>query len=86
MTGLTSQPHNLTPRAQKDLDALPVHERDRVARKLFALQNGLTGDIKHLRQTFPDYRLRVGDYRALFAIETTALVVYRVRHRREAYR
>jgi mRNA interferase RelE/StbE len=77
---------DLTPRAQKDLDALPTKERDRIVRKLFALQNGLTGDIKRLRHAFPDYRLRVGDYRALFAIEGTSIVVYEVSHRRDAYR
>lgn len=76
----------ITPRAQKDLDALPVEERDRVTRKLFALRNGLSGDVKRLRQTFPDFRLRVGHYRALFAIEGGSVVVYRVRHRREVYR
>jgi mRNA interferase RelE/StbE len=77
---------DLTARAQKDLDALPMKERDRIVRKLFALQNGLTGDIKRLRDAFPDYRLRVGDYRALFAIEATRIVVYEVTHRRDAYR
>jgi mRNA interferase RelE/StbE len=77
---------DLTPRAQKDLDALPTKDRDRIVRKLFALQNGLTGDIKRLRQAFPDYRLRVGDYRALFAIEAGVVVVYEVTHRRDAYR
>jgi mRNA interferase RelE/StbE len=35
----------------------------------------------------PEYRLRVGDYRVLFEIENKLrIVVYRVRHRREAYR
>lgn len=76
----------ITPHAQKDLDALPVFDRDRIALKLYALRHGLTGDVKRLRQTFPDFRLRVGDYRALFAIDGGCVVVYRVRHRREVYR
>ena len=76
----------ITPRAQKDLDVLPSHDRDRITLKLYSLRDGLVGDVKRLRQTFPDFRLRVGDYRALFAVEAGSIVVYRVRHRREAYR
>ena len=76
----------ITPRAEKDLDAQPIRDRDRIVIKLHALRTGLTGDVKRLRQTFPDYRLRVGDYRALFAVEGGSIVIYRVRHRREVYR
>jgi mRNA interferase RelE/StbE len=34
------------------------------------------------------HRLRVGDYRILYAIDDSAkkVIVYRVKHRREAYR
>lgn len=77
---------DITPRAQKDLDSFPTHDRDRITLRLYALRGGLVGDVKRLRHTFPDFRLRVGDYRALFAIEAGHIVVYRVRHRREAYR
>jgi mRNA interferase RelE/StbE len=34
----------------------------------------------------PEYRLRVGDYRVLFEVEERTIVIYRIRHRREAYR
>ena len=45
------------------------------------------GDVKRLTNFTPEYRLRVGDYRVLFEIEdTNRVVVYRVCHRREAYR
>jgi mRNA interferase RelE/StbE len=47
----------------------------------------MKGDIKRLTNFTPEYRLRVGDYRVLFEIEDSSrIVVYRVRHRREAYR
>lgn len=50
------------------------------------LEDNLTGDVKRLTAFAPEYRLRVGDYRVLFEIhETNRVVVYRVRHRREAY-
>lgn len=74
------------PRAVKDLQRLPVVERRRVFAKIEALQNNLAGDVKKLTATTPEYRLRVGDYRVLFEIEGATVVVYRVRHRREAYR
>jgi mRNA interferase RelE/StbE len=35
----------------------------------------------------PEYRLRIGDYRALFEIERpNRVIVYRIRHRRDVYR
>lgn len=54
--------------------------------KIEGLQNNLAGDVKKLTGTTPEYRLRVGDYRVLFEIEGAKVVIYRVRHRREAYR
>jgi len=46
----------------------------------------VAGDVKRLTNFTPEYRLRVGDYRVLFEIEDGTIIVYRVRHRREAYR
>lgn len=34
----------------------------------------------------PEYRLRVGDWRVLFEVERDKIVIYRILHRREAYR
>ena len=56
------------------------------AARIEGLQNNLTGDVKKLTNFTPEYRLRVGDYRALFEIERPNVVVYRVLHRREVYR
>jgi mRNA interferase RelE/StbE len=50
------------------------------------MEDNLKGDVKRLTNHTPEYRLRVGDYRVLFEIEGETIVVYRVRHRREAYR
>ncbi|MEA1999560.1 MAG: type II toxin-antitoxin system RelE/ParE family toxin [Euryarchaeota archaeon] len=35
-----------------------------------------------------DYRIRVGDYRVIYQLdtETKIVIIYHVRHRREAYR
>jgi mRNA interferase RelE/StbE len=74
------------PRALKDLKALPVLESHRVVRKTEALKDDLSGDVKKLTGFTPEYRLRVGDYRVLFEVEGPQVVVYRVRHRKDAYK
>ena len=34
----------------------------------------------------PEYRIRIGNWRVLFEIEAEKIIVYRFRHRREAYK
>lgn len=74
------------PRALKDLKGLPAAESHRIVAKIEALRSGLAGDVKKLTGFTPEYRLRVGSYRVLFELEAAKIMVYRVRHRREAYR
>ena len=74
------------PKAIKDLDSLPPDIARRIVEKAAALRNDLHGDVKRLTHFTPEYRLRVGDYRVLFEVEGSRVVVYRVRHRREVYR
>jgi mRNA interferase RelE/StbE len=73
------------PKAIKDLQSLPVEVQSRVLTKIELMQNNLTGDVKRLTNYTPEYRLRVGDYRVLFEIEEDVLVIYRVKHRKDAY-
>ncbi len=74
------------PRAIKDLKALPSAEHRCVISKLETLQNGLRGDVKQLTNFTPEYRLRVGNYRVLFEVEDGKVIVYRIVHRKDAYR
>jgi mRNA interferase RelE/StbE len=74
------------PRALKELKGLPAAESHRIVSKIEALADDLAGDVKKLTGFAPEYRLRVGSYRVLFEVEEAKVVVYRVRHRREAYR
>ena len=77
----------LRPRATKDLRRLQKQDATRVADALERLTDGLSGDVKRLTNVSPEYRLRVGQYRVLFEIENDKeIVVYRIVHRREAYR
>ena len=76
----------LKPRARKDLQRIDKSDAAQILAGLNELKNGLHGDVKRLTNFTPEYRLRVGDYRALFEIEQpNRVVVYRVRHRRDVY-
>jgi len=50
------------------------------------MSNNLQGDVKKLTDHAPEYRLRVGNYRILFEINANKIVIYRIRHRKDAYR
>ncbi len=77
----------LKPRAIKDLASIPKQDASRIADALERLADNLCGDVKRLSNFTPEYRLRVGSYRVLFEIcGNQEIVVYRVIHRREAYR
>jgi len=73
------------PRAIKDLQSLPVEVQSRVLAKIEVMQDNLTGDVKKLTNHTPEFRLRVGDYRVLFEVAGELLVIYRVKHRKDAY-
>ncbi len=75
----------LMPKAIKDLKALPKLEAKKIVEKIRSLEKGLNGDIKKLTNFTPEYRLRVGNYRVLFEIEEHRILVYRIKHRKEAY-
>ena len=75
----------LMPKAIKDLKALPKSDAKKVVEKIRGLEAGLNGDIKKLTNFSPEYRLRVGSYRVLFEIEEQRILVYRIKHRKEAY-
>ncbi|MBK1701385.1 plasmid stabilization protein [Thiococcus pfennigii] len=61
---------------------LQKQDASRIAARLPELENGLTGDIKRLTNSTPEYRLRVGDYRVLFEVEDDAVVVCPVMRRK----
>ena len=73
------------PRAVKDLKPLDAKQAGRVIEKIAEMHDDLKGDVKRLTNFTPEYRLRVGDYRVLFEIEGDRVVIYRVKHRKDAY-
>lgn len=76
----------LKPKAIKDLKGLPKTEGKRIIEKLNLLEDDLQGNVKRLTNYTPEYRLRVGDWRVLFEVDDKKIIVYRIRHRKEAYK
>ena len=76
----------LKPRAEKDLKAMPSQDRSRVVERLRRLEDDLAGDVKKLTNHEPEYRMRAGDWRALFEVAGDQIIVYRILRRGEAYR
>ncbi len=75
-------------RAMADIANLPQADAGRLIRQVDALgENPRPPDTKKLQGGI-GYRLRVGNYRVLYDIDdkTRSVTVYRVKHRREAYR
>lgn len=74
--------------ADKDMEKLPAQERERMDQAIYDLGDDPYphGSIKI--QGSSGYRIRRGDYRAVYEVdeETREVKVTRVRHRREVYR
>lgn len=75
----------ISPRARKDLKKLDRKIVDRILLKIDEMTNDLAGDVKRLTEFEPEYRLRVGDFRILFDVEKSKIIVRRIKNRREAY-
>jgi len=75
----------IMPQATKDLSRMPSRDAERAIKRLEALRAGIRGNVKRLKDFTPMYRLRVGDYRALFDLEGATILVRRVLHRKDAY-
>lgn len=76
----------LKPKAIKELKRIPKEDVKRIVEKLKHLENNLRGDVKKLTSYSPEYRMRAGDWRILFEVENEKIVVYRIRHRKDAYK
>lgn len=74
------------PQAVKDIQGLPSRSQGRILARIEEMSDDLKGDVKRLTNFTLEYRLRVGNYRVLFEIEEERIIIYRIRHRREAYR
>jgi mRNA interferase RelE/StbE len=77
------------PSVEKDLRVLPRPVITRVMQRIEALRNDpFPRQSSKLTGAEQLYRMRVGDYRVIYGVDTEAkrITVQYVRHRREAYR
>ena len=78
-----------TRRALKDLVRLPTPDSRRIRERLkayAAAPDAIGQDVKPLEGEPGGFRLRSGDWRALFTVGGGEMTVYRIAHRREVYR
>jgi len=81
-------PYNLEIKSEpmKFLRALPADERRQIGYRLHCLQREFSGDVAKLRGSRNEYRLRVGERRALFELVGDRIVVYAVGDRKDIYK
>lgn len=72
-------------RSVKDLKGVPSNDHRQIVARIEAMKDDLAGDVKKLTNFSPEYRLRVGDYRVLFEVDGSKIIVYRIKHRKDAY-
>ena len=74
-----------TKQAEAELLGFPVKIQRQLASKIARLRSGFIGDIKKLQSADNVYRLRSGDFRILFEVEGSTVVIRTIRDRKEAY-
>ncbi len=75
--------------AEKDLLGIDYKQIPRIIKSIESLaKNPLSKQYRKLQGTENFYRIRVGNYRVIYQVDNQAniLIIYYVRHRREAYR
>jgi mRNA-degrading endonuclease RelE of RelBE toxin-antitoxin system len=73
--------------ALQDMAALDKGVARRVAKAVERFAEAGAGNVRKLQDVDPpEYRLRIGDWRARFVQDEDTIRILRVRNRREAYR
>ena len=80
----------ITASAKKEMGGLPASAHRRIAEAILSLKSNPRPrpKSKKLRSPHEGYRIRIGTWRVLYVVndEASLVIVYAVRHRREAYR
>ncbi len=72
--------------AKAELRELPEDVRREIGYRLHLLQQEFSGDVKKLKGSKNEYRMRVGNYRVLFELVGKRIVVYTLGQRKDIYR
>ena len=78
----------IIPRCEKDLDSITGRDFDALKKKISSLSLN-PRPLGCQKLTNEDgYRVRTGNFRILYRIDDSAkeVIIYRIKHRREAYR
>ncbi len=72
--------------AKKELKKIDKYKAKLILKKIKELEAypDLT-NIKKLKNHYPPFRYRTGDYRVLFGVVEDVLIVVHIKHRKEAY-
>lgn len=72
--------------AMAALRQLPEETRREIGYRPHPLQRDFSGDVKKLRGSRKDYRLRIGAYRVLLELVGRRIVVYTLGRRKDIYK
>ena len=75
--------------AERDIESLPGNMHGRVVEVLMGLKrNPYPAGCRRITGSKSDWRVRIGDYRAIYEVDQGGRTVriMRIRHRREVYR
>ncbi len=76
-----------THRAIRDIDALDTSVKQRIGKTLLRYESDPLQHAEPLKRSeLGSYRFRIGDYRVVFDIEGSEIVILRVGHRRDIYK
>ncbi len=78
----------IIPRCEKDLDSITGRDFNALRKKILSLSSNPRPFGCRKLTNEDGYRVRMGDFRILYRIDDSAkeVMIYRVKHRREAYR
>jgi mRNA interferase RelE/StbE len=76
-----------TKSAEKDFTKLSKKIQKQVIESIATLaDNPRSKNTKKLKTPFDGYRIRSGDYRILFTIQSSTITIYSIKNRKDAYR
>ena len=76
-----------TRRAERDIKKLEPNTKDRIGKTLLRYnEEPLKFAEKLSDPILGEYRFRIGDYRVIFDIEGSEIIILRIGHRREVYK
>lgn len=81
--------YEFKPRTIRDLKKLPKEIQKRIIEKLdfyISADNPLNFADHLINAAIGQYRFRIGDYRVIFDLQETQIIILTVGHRREIYR